>query len=260
MWTPTWITLRDCSSMMKKANSERKKRSGTGRRVARPDLLGRSVQEGLPGLSSWPAGAHGSHVLLNGPLADADAQFEEFTTKPFCSPQSVVPCHFIDQGDGLCGYPWCGRSCLGLGLPQELKALTMPPQQRLWLNDEEGLFPGPHYACQQDQEYAVRLGTGRPFHLTTQDDQLLTQQGVFCHKLGLAPGKVDQRPQLERGCLRCGPGDEEVVERPKTISCQPRDEGENPVHSRRYPFVKMSESMLEIVHFLWGIGKKQKTA
>ena len=41
-----------------------------------------------------------------------------------------------------------------------------------------------------------------------------------------------------------------------TQACQPRDEGENPVHSRRYPFVKMCESMLEIVLFLWGIGKQ----
>jgi hypothetical protein len=30
--TPTWITLRECSSMMKKANSEWKKRSVTGRK------------------------------------------------------------------------------------------------------------------------------------------------------------------------------------------------------------------------------------
>ncbi len=50
----------------------------------------------------------------------------------------------------------------------------MPPQQRLWLNDDEGLFPGPHHACQQDQVHPVRLGTGRSFHLSTQDDQLLT--------------------------------------------------------------------------------------
>ncbi len=89
---------------------------------------------------------------------------------------------------------------------------------------------------------------------------MLTQERVFCHELGLATGLVGQRPQQERGGVRYGPGDEAVVERPKTKSCQPRDEGENPVHSRRYPFVKMSESMLEIVHFLWGIGKKQKTA
>ena len=45
----------------------------------------------------------------------------------------------------------------------------------------------------------------------------------------------------ERGGVRFGPGDEAVVERPKTKACQPRDEGKNPMHSVRYPFVKMSE-------------------
>jgi hypothetical protein len=36
--TPTWMTLRDCSSIMKNAKSGRKNRSVTGKRVARPDL------------------------------------------------------------------------------------------------------------------------------------------------------------------------------------------------------------------------------
>jgi hypothetical protein len=80
---------------------------------------------------------------------------------------------------------------------------------------------------------------------------LLTQEGVFCHELGLATGLVGQRPQQERGGVWFGPGDEAVVERPKPKSCQPRDEGEKPVHSRRYPFVKMSELMLEIVLSFW---------
>ncbi len=141
------------------------------------------------------------HVLLNGAFRNVNAQLEELTTNPFCSPESVVPCHLLDQGDGLLGYSWLERNCPRLVLPIEFEALTMPPQKCLWLNDEVGLFPGPHYACQQDQEYAVRLGTGRPFHLTTQDDQLLTQQGVFCHKFGLASGKVGQRPRHgERWC------------------------------------------------------------
>jgi len=50
-----------------------------------------------------------------------------------------------------------------------------------------------------------------------------------------------------------------LVERLKTKACQPRDEGENPMHSDHSPFVKMCESMLEIVLFLWEIGKEQET-
>ena len=75
----------------------------------------------------------------------------------------------------------------------------MPAQQRLWLDNEQRLLPGPHHSCQQDQEHAVRLGTDRLFHLATQDDQLLTQQGVFCDEFGLASGKVGQRPKQQRG-------------------------------------------------------------
>jgi hypothetical protein len=86
--------------------------------------------------------------------------------------------------------------------------------------------------------------------LSTQDDQLLTQQGVFCHELGLAPGKVDQHPKQEQGGVWFGPGDEVVVERLKTKARQPRDDGENPVHSVHSPYVKMNESILEIVLFL----------
>ncbi len=49
---------------------------GDREEVAGPDLLGMSAEEGLPGLPTWPGGAHGSHVLLNGTLADAYPQLE----------------------------------------------------------------------------------------------------------------------------------------------------------------------------------------
>ncbi len=45
-------------------------------KVAGPDLLSMSVYEGAPLLSSWPCGAHGSHVLLDRALADVNTQLE----------------------------------------------------------------------------------------------------------------------------------------------------------------------------------------
>ncbi len=122
--TPTWITFRECSSMMKKAKSEWKKRSVTGRRVARPDMLSMSLQKCAPSLSSWLGGADLPHILLNGPLAEADAQLEQFASDPLCSPQSVVPGHFLDQGHSFLGNPWCERSCprLAHGMRNELSS------------------------------------------------------------------------------------------------------------------------------------------
>jgi len=63
-----------------------------------------------------------------------------------------------------------------------------------------------------------------------------------------------------RGGIGFGPGDEAVVERPKTQACPARDERKNPLHSVHFPFLKMSRCMLSIVRFLWGIGKEQETA
>jgi hypothetical protein len=95
-------------------------------KVASPDLLGMSVNERPPRLSMWSCGAHSSHVLLNGAFRNVNAQLEEFASDAFCSPQSVVPCHLPNQGDGLLGDPWLERSCPGLVSPKELETLTMP--------------------------------------------------------------------------------------------------------------------------------------
>ena len=132
----------------------------------------------------------------------------------------------------------------------------MPPHERLWLDDEKGLLPEACHPGQKHQEHPIRCGTGRSFHLSVQDDQRFSQERMFCDQFGLVTGLVDEHPRNERGGVGFGPGDEAVVERLKTQAYQPRDEGANPVHGRRYPYVRMSESMLAIVLCLLGIGKQ----
>ena len=85
----------------------------------------------------------------------------------------------------------------------------------VFLNDEEGLFPGSNHSCQKHQEHAVRFGTGRSFHVSAQDNERLSQECVFCHEFGLASRKVGQCSQDKSGVGRFGPVDETVVERLK---------------------------------------------
>src|SRR5215469_12058712 len=132
-----------------------KEEVGDLQEITGPDVFGMIVQEGLPGLSSWPCGTDLPHVLLNGPLADVDSQFEQFATNTLCSPQAIVPGHLLDQGHGLLGDPWLERSCPGLVLPKELEALAMPPQERLWPNDEQRLLPGSDHPGQKNQKHPV---------------------------------------------------------------------------------------------------------
>jgi hypothetical protein len=102
--TPTWMTFRDLSSMRKNACERSKEEIGNLQEVARPDLCGVIVQKGCPFLSSWPGSADSPHVLLNGSLADTNAQFQEFPTNPLSTPKPILPRHLSDQCDGFRGY------------------------------------------------------------------------------------------------------------------------------------------------------------
>ncbi len=114
----------------------------------------------------------------------------------------------------------------------------MPPQERIWLNDEKRLLPGPNRPCQKHQKHPIRFGAGWSFHMSAQDEKLLSEQCVFCHEFGLAPGKVSHGSQYERGSGWFGPVDEAVLERlEEAHACHLLDKDKKPLHSVRFPFV-----------------------
>ena len=72
--------------------------------VAGLDICRVIAQKGRPLLSSGLQGANVSHVLLNGPLAHVNVQFQKFATNPFSTPEPILRRHFPDQGDDFRGY------------------------------------------------------------------------------------------------------------------------------------------------------------
>ena len=112
----------------------------------------------------------------------------------------------------------------------------MPAQERLWLDNEKRMLPCTRRSSEKDQDQTIRLCACWSFDLPTEDNELLPEEGVFCHEFGLASGKVSHRTQHERGIGRFGPVDEAVVERLKTHVCQALDEGDNRLHSIRFLF------------------------
>jgi hypothetical protein len=74
------------------------------------------------------------------------------------------------------------------------------------------LLPCSSHAGQQHQEHPICSRASRSFDLSTQDNQRLSQERIFCHELGLASGKVSQCSQYENGGGWFGPVDETVVE------------------------------------------------
>jgi len=119
----------------------------------------------------------------------------------------------------------------------------MPPQERLRLDNEQGLLPCMRRSSQKNQDHPIPLRACWSFDLPTEDDELLPEEGVFCHEFGLPPGKVSHRSYYERGASRLCPVDEAVIECSKAVACQSLDGGEKAMHSVQFSFMKMSRSM-----------------
>jgi hypothetical protein len=93
------MIFRDFSSKMKKAKSGRKKRSVTDKRITGPDLCRMIAQERFPALSIGAFWANLLHILLDGPFTHPNIQLEELTPNALRSPEPIVGCYLLDQGD-----------------------------------------------------------------------------------------------------------------------------------------------------------------
>ena len=64
---------------------------------------------------------------------------------------------------------------------------------RLRLDDKERLFPGPNHSGENYQEHSICFAVHWSFDLSTQDDQLMSQQRVFRQQFGFASGQISNR-------------------------------------------------------------------
>jgi hypothetical protein len=64
--------------------------------VASPGAFGVVLEEGRPCLSTSP-GADPSHVLLDGALADLDAELEQFPADTLSAPESTAAGHVANE-------------------------------------------------------------------------------------------------------------------------------------------------------------------
>jgi hypothetical protein len=139
----------DFSSMMKKAKSERKKRSGTRKKsqAPHPRHLRRMIaQERFPVLSRGSFWTNLPHILLDRPFTHLNIQLEKLTPNALRAPESVICRHLLDQRDRLGGESLPTRGRLRFVLPEHAEELTMPAQKRFGLDKKERLFPGPNHA------------------------------------------------------------------------------------------------------------------
>jgi len=158
-------------------------------------MIAHECSPGLPTDAFW---ASLPHILLDGPFTHANIQFEKFATDTLCSPESVVGCHLLNQGNRLGRKLWLSYTRLRFAFPEEMKKLPMPAQERLWLDKEEGLFPSSDHPCQEHQQKPVCPFAHRALDLSAQNDELLPQQCVFRQQFGFASSRIGERAEYKR--------------------------------------------------------------
>jgi len=121
VWTPTWMTLRDRISRMKKANSERKKRSVTCKQSHAQMSLAwfcRKVAQFCPRRLGVRV------CLMYFCMLRLQTRMPSLSNSPRIRSAQKTPIlrrHFLDQSHGFCGYFWFRRCCSGLILPEQAR-------------------------------------------------------------------------------------------------------------------------------------------
>ncbi|MGZ9223857.1 MAG: hypothetical protein ACXW4Q_17260 [Anaerolineales bacterium] len=62
----------------------------------------------------------------------------------------------------------------------------MPAQECIWLNNVKSLIPETRKTREQNEEETVAPGQQGSCHLSFEDDESLTEQGIFHNQIGTA--------------------------------------------------------------------------
>ena len=95
------------------------------------------------------------------------------------------------------------------------KSSRWKPQQRLWLDKVERMFPGPNHSGQEHQEKPVRLFVHGSFDLSMKDGELLSYERVFRDQFRFPPDKISERDEHKGVCRWFDPAQETFSERVK---------------------------------------------
>ena len=178
------------------------------------------------------------HILLNGPFTHANIQLEKLATDTLCPPKwlfaAISLINVMVSSESL-GFFECA---LDLCFGEQTKKLTVPAEKRLWLDQEERLFPGSDHPCQEHQEKPIRLAVHWSLDLSAQDDELLPQQRVFRQQFGFASSQIGERSEDKGGRQGFDPPQNTFLERMQAQTDSLFHRGTYREHERNLFFIK----------------------
>jgi hypothetical protein len=108
-------------------------------------------------------------------------------------------------------------------------------EPRLWLHNHEGGLSGTNQPGQQDEEHAIGPADGWPFHLSPENDELVSEKRGFRDELGLASAQIGKGGERQGGQERFGPTSKARGERMQAAILQPLERGKNTGQKKSSP-------------------------
>src|SRR5262249_311289 len=137
-------------------------------------------------------------VLGDCSLGDLETQLQEFPVNPGRTPERVGVSHRVDEGSDLRGD---GRAAWpvppALAGPEELEACPMPPDDRLGVDDGDGLRPAPPELGEENPERPVGGTQAWTPRGALEDGQLVAQREVLEHQGAAGPDPTEEAGEDE---------------------------------------------------------------
>jgi hypothetical protein len=161
--------------------------------VAGPDAGGLVLEERAPGRTVLCGmSPYYSHVLLDGALADLDGELEQFATDVFGTPEAILLGHLPDEVDGFLRGTRSSLFGLGLATPIAAEEVAVPTEERLWLDDEKGLFPELGASGEEDESEAVSVGELWTLAMAAEHNDLVPEECVLDQQVGAGASEVGE--------------------------------------------------------------------
>jgi len=153
-----------------------KRRGRHNEHVDSGDALGVIPQEGPPVLRRCSPSSH--HVLGDRSLADLDAELEQLTVDPGCTPEWVGAAHLPNQIANLAIH--CRPSRSRAPTPKQAKSLTVPLDHRRRLDQHHHFQTARPQSVEQNPEQALESKQMQPTRpLAAKNVKLMTEREVL---------------------------------------------------------------------------------
>jgi hypothetical protein len=117
------------------------------------------------------------HIFGDRGLTNFDAELEEFAVDPGSTPQRIGETHCPDQLANFERHLWSAAAKSRLPSPEGTKTSTMPADNRLRLDDHQGIHNAQLQSCRGRKNEAIEIAKNEPlWRFSSQHIELVAQR------------------------------------------------------------------------------------